>query len=242
MVLVIGGLVAFGVMASASIVNARLLAVDRLTVDGNHQLSDGEVDAVIGGVLGESLLLVDLQQLQRRLLDSPWVASVTVRRVLPSTIAVRVVERDPIAIARLGNRLYLVDGTGIIIDEYGPQYGDFELPIVDGMAEPDSGGGSAIDPGRAQLVARFLAALGVRPELRRSVSQVDVSREGNVAILIGDDPTLLFLGDEQFVERIRTYLEIRPTLIERMDDIDFVDLRFGQSLVAKPRNARAQRQ
>ena len=237
-----GALVTLVVMGSSRVVDARLLAVDRVIVQGNQRLSVGEIEALVSDVRGQSLLTVDLHLFQTRLLDSPWVQSVTVRRILPSTVDVRIVERDPVAIARLGQQLYLVDGTGVIIDEYGPQYSDFDLPIVDGMAAPASEGGRAIDPARAQLAARFLASMAGRPELRRSVSQVDVSREGNVTVLLGDDPTLLYLGDEQFVERLRTYLEIRPTLDERMADVDYVDLRFGQRVVVKDRKDRTHRQ
>jgi cell division septal protein FtsQ len=237
-----GVLVTLAVLGSSRVVDARLLAVDRVIVQGNQRLSVGEIEALISGVRGQSLLTVDLHVFQARLLDSPWVQSVTVRRILPSTVDVRIVERDPVAIARLGQQLYLVDGTGVIIDDYGPQYSDFDLPIVDGMAAPASDGGRAIDPARAQLAARFLASMAGRPELRRSVSQVDVSREGNVTVLLGGDPALLYLGDEQFVERLRTYLEIRPTLEERMADVDYVDLRFGQRVVVKDRTDRTHRQ
>jgi len=237
-----GALVALGVIGSSRIADARLLAVDRVIVQGNHRLSVGDIEALIGDVRGESLLLVDLHRFQTRLLDSPWVQSVTLRRILPSTVDVRIVERDPVAIARLGQQLYLVDGTGVIIDEYGPQYGDLDLPIVDGMAAPASESGRVIDPERAQLAARFLSALTGRPELRRAVSQVDVSREGNVVVLLGDDPAQLYLGDQQFVERLRTYLEIRPTLDERMDEVDYVDLRFGQRVIAKERKDRTHQQ
>ena len=236
-----GALVTLAVMGSSRVVDARLLAVDRVIVQGNQRLSVGEIEALVSDVRGQSLLTVDLHLFQTRLLGSPWVQSVTVRRILPSTVDVRIVERDPVAIARLGQQLYLVDGTGVIMGEYGPQYSDFDLPIVDGMAAPASEGGG-IDPARAQLAARFLASMAGRPELRRSVSQVDVSREGNVTVLLGGDPALLYLGDEQFVERLRTYLEIRPTLEERMADVDYVDLRFGQRVVVKDRTDRAHRQ
>lgn len=237
-----GALVALAVLGSSRVVDARLLAVDRVIVQGNQRLSVGEIEALVSDVRGQSLLTVDLHVLQMRLLDSPWVQSVTLRRILPSTVDVRIVERDPVAIARLGQQLYLVDETGVIIGEYGPQYSDFDLPIVDGMAAPASDGGPGIDPARAQLAARFLASMAGRPELRRSVSQVDVSREGNVTVLLGGDPALLYLGDEQFVERLRTYLEIRPTLEERMADVDYVDLRFGQRVVVKDRSDRTHRQ
>lgn len=244
LVLAGGALVTLAVLGSSRVVDARLLAVDRVIVQGNQRLSVGEIEALVSDVRGQSLLTVDLHVFQTRLLGSPWVQSVTVRRILPSTVDVRIVERDPVAIARLGQQLYLVDGTGVIIGEYGPQYSDFDLPIVDGMAAPAPGGdgGLAIDPARAQLAARFLASMAGRPELRRSVSQVDVSREGNVTVLLGGDPALLYLGDEQFVERLRTYLEIRPTLEERMADVDYVDLRFGQRVVVKDRSDRTHRQ
>ena len=30
--------------------------------------------------------------------------------------------------------MYLVDERGVIIDQYGPQYADLDLPIVDGLS------------------------------------------------------------------------------------------------------------
>ena len=228
-----GALVAVVVLASTRVVDAGILAVDRVVVRGQVRLSPNAVKTLEDSVMGQSLLRVDLKQFQELLLASRWVASVTVRRSFPSTIDVRIVERDPVAIARLGERLYLVDGGGVIIDDYGPDYADFDLPIVDGMASPAADGGSSIDPARAQLVARFLGALATRPELKRSISQINVSREANVVVLLNDDTALLYLGDDQFVERLRTYLEIRPTLNERRDDVESVDLRFGQRVVVK---------
>lgn len=238
----LAALVVVGAMASTSVVNARLLAVDDVDVQGNRRLSIGEINQLIAGVRGQSLLLVDLQQFRARLLESRWVASVTIRRILPSTIAVRIVERDPVAVARLGQQLYLVDDSGVIIDAYGPQYSDFDLPIVDGMGSTTDGKQPGIDPARAQLASRFLSALAIRPELRQSVSQVDVSRADNVAVLLNDDPTLLYLGNDQFMERLRTYLEIRSTLAERLHDVDWLDLRFGPRVIAKERKDRTQRQ
>lgn len=234
-VVVIGVLGGIGAVASARVVGASFLAVTDVTIRGNQRLSLGEIEALIGDVRGESLLLVDLERFRAKLLDSPWVADVTLRRVFPATVDVRIVERDPVAVARLGQVLYLVDGTGMIIGEYGPQYKDFDLPIVDGLAAPRTVDGPPIDPGRAALTARFLAALAPRPDLIRALSQVDVTRESNVIVLLGDDPTYLHLGDEQFLERIQMYLELTPALAEREKPVDYVDLRFGNRVFLKDR-------
>lgn len=234
-VLVVGVLGGLGAVMTSSVVSASFLAVSNVTVRGNQRLSLGEIDALIGDVRGESLLLVDLDRFRAKLLDSPWVADVTVRRVLPATVDVRIVEREPIAVARLGQQLYLIDGTGVIIGEYGPQYKDFDLPIVDGLAAPPSADGPVIDAGRAALTARFLQALAPRPDLIRALSQVDVKFDSNVIVLLGDDPTYLHLGDEQFLERIQTYLELTPALAEREKPVDYVDLRFGNRVFLKDR-------
>ena len=52
-------------------------------------------------------------------------------------------------------QLYLVDASGDVIDEFGPQYAEFDLPIVDG------------------LVARAEAAAS-----RRSIRRAPSSRRG----------------------------------------------------------------
>ncbi len=233
-VVVLAGLVGIGVMTTSQVVGAGVLAVDTLDVRGYQRLTAGEVEALVGHVRGENLLLVDLDRFRADLLDSRWVADVTVRRVFPSTIAARVVERHPIAVARLGAQLYLVDDAGVIIDEFGPQYRDLDLPIVDGMAAPASAD-RPIDPGRAQLVARFMESLAGRPDVMRALSQVNVATAGNVIVLLGDDPTFLHLGDERFLERLQTYLELTPALVERGRTVDYVDLRFGNRVFLKDR-------
>lgn len=234
-VLVVGVLGGIGAVASSRVVGASFLAVTDVTVRGNQRLTLGEIEALVGDVRGESLLLVDLERFRAKLLDSTWVADVTVRRVFPATVDVRIVERDPVAVARIGQQLYLVDGTGVIMDDYGPQYKDFDLPIVDGLAAPRTVDGPPIDPGRAALTARFLDALAPRPDLIRALSQVDVANESNVIVLLGDDPTYLYLGDELFLERIQTYLELTPALAERDKPVDYVDLRFGNRVFLKDR-------
>lgn len=214
---------------------AQVLTVRRVLIHGHTQLTVAEVEALVGGVRGTSLLAVDLTATRGRLLESPWVADVRLRRVLPDTLDLYVLEREPVAIARLGQTLYLIDDTGVIMDEFGPAYRDFDLPIVDGLAAPRTEDGPPVDAVRAQLTGRFLRTLVGYPDLRRALSQVDVSTPGNVKVLLGDDPTWLYLGDENFVERMRTYFELVPTLDERGRVADYVDLRFGSRVFVRDR-------
>ncbi len=213
---------------------AHLLQVNRIVVHGNERLSRGEVLAVLSGLRGESLLWTDLDSWRRRLLASPWVRDAALRRSLPSTVEVVVSERQPIGIARInGGDLYLVDERGVIIDQYGPQYADFDLPIIDGLSAVNQDG-SLTDERRAELAARLTAALKPKPQVARRVSQIDVTDLHNVSVILSGDAAVIQLGEDQFLPRLQAYLELAQALRERVADIDYVDLRFDDRIYVKP--------
>jgi cell division septal protein FtsQ len=187
--------------------------------------------------IGSSILGVDLDAFRQRLVESPWVADVALRRVLPSTVEVFVSERQPVGLCRMGQDLYLVDETGTVIDQFGPQYSEFDLPIIDGLVPPSPRGAKAkasIDPGRAELASRVIASLARSRAIGNRLSQVDVSDAHDAVVLLDGDSALLHLGDDKFLERVESYLELSPALRERVTEIDYVDLRFDPRVYVRP--------
>lgn len=233
---VVLGLAAYGGWrATALLLGAPALQVSRISVRGNERLSQGEVVALVEGLRGENILTVDLDDWQSRLLASPWVEEAQLRRVLPSRIDVTVRERRPIGVARLSGSLYLVDGSGVVIDEFGPNYADFDLPVIDGLAAVPGDGTSAVDEPRARLAARLIEALDSRPDIAGRVSQIDVADVHDAVVILEGDTVMLRLGEDDFVERIQEYLDLAPALRERVEEIDYVDLRFDERLYVRPK-------
>jgi len=220
------------------VVAASTLQVQKIAVRGNVRVSAGEVQALVDGLRGTSILTADLGTYRERLLQSPWVANAALRRVLPSTIEVYVSERRPIGLCRLGSQLYLLDRTGTLIDEFGPQYSEFDLPIIDGVVRTHASSEPAIDERRTALAASVIDALTPHASLASRVSQIDVSDPLNAVVLLDGDPALLHLGAERFAERLQSYLELAPALRERVAEMDYVDLRFDRRLYVKPASAR----
>jgi cell division protein FtsQ len=212
---------------------ARVLEVDRILVRGNERLSKGEVLAVLSGLRGQNLVWTDLDVWRRRLLASPWVRDAALRRSLPSTVDVVISERQPMGIGRVKGDLYLVDERGVIIDQYGPHYADLDLPIVDGLAAAP-GDGSMTDEPRAELAARVIAAVKGQPAIARRLSQIDVTDLHNASVILNEDPAVIQLGEDQFLARLQSYLELAPTLHERIAQIDSVDLRFDERIYVRP--------
>jgi cell division protein FtsQ len=231
----VGLALSYGVYRASNLAAAaHVLRVDRIVVRGNLRLSKGEVLAVLNGLRGESLVWTDLDRWRRRLMASPWVRDAALRRSLPSTVEVVVSERQPIGIGRINGDTYLVDERGAVIDQYGPQYAELDLPIVDGLsASPDSSG-SMIDEARADLAARVIGAMKTQPKIARRLSQVDVSDRHNASVILSGDRAVIQLGEERFLARLQAYLELAPALRERVADIDYVDLRFDDRIYVRP--------
>ena len=213
------------------------LTVTRITVQGNQRMSRGEVLGLLDGLSGTSIVLTDLESWRQKLLTSPWVANASIRRMFPGTLAIVIEERQPIGVGRLKGTLFLIDQTGAVIDEFGPNYADLDLPIVDGLAAM-SGDDESVDDARAALAGRLMSELAQQPGLAGQVSQIDVTDVRNAVVILKGDTALLRVGDESFSERLQSYLDLMPALRERMPDIDYVDLRFGPRVYVRPQSTR----
>jgi cell division protein FtsQ len=220
-----------GRRAVTAVAALEIFHVNHISVRGNQRLSNGEVLSLVDGLRGQSVLALDLEEWRHTLMNSPWVADASLRRTLPSTVDIAILERTPLGIGRINGALYLVDDRGMVIDEYGPNYADLDLPIIDGLSAAP--GEENTDVYRALLARRLLDALRVQ-NLAARISQIDVSDSRNAVVLLDGDPTLIRLGNERFVERLQSYFELAPALRERVPVIDYVDLRFDERVYVRP--------
>lgn len=229
---------AVGIVTYDAVARNGALKVNDIRVSGLRRLAPSDIETLISGVRRASIFTVRLDDVRARLLESPWIEDASVRRVLPQAIELTVVERAPIGVARFPSGLFLIDGSGAIVDRFGPTYADLNLPIVDGfevMPRP----GIRVEPSRAHLAAKLLRSLGEHPDLLRRLSQVDVSDDRNAVAMLEGDPALLHLGHERFAQRLQAYLDMAPALRERVQAIDYIDLRFEQRVYLRPVMAKA---
>jgi cell division protein FtsQ len=221
----------------ALVAQAKVLRIDQIVVSGNGRVSRAEVLSALHGMEGENIVLTDLNEWRARLLASAWIRDASFRRSLPSTIEVTVAEREPIGVGRVKGQLYVVDERGAVIDEYGPKYGDLDLPIIDGLAAP-AGVASETDDPHGALAARLLLSLRTKPAIAHRVSQIDVSDAHNAAVIVTGDSALIYLGEDRFIQRLESYLGLATALRERVSDIDYVDLRFDDRIYVRPLDSR----
>ncbi|MBF0215280.1 MAG: FtsQ-type POTRA domain-containing protein, partial [Magnetococcales bacterium] len=78
---------------------------------------------------GTNLLNIDPEIIRTRLLSLPWIHSVRVKRLFPSTLTITLAEKSAVGLARQGDRV-------MVLDEYGTPIKPYEktdpllLPVV----------------------------------------------------------------------------------------------------------------
>jgi cell division protein FtsQ len=231
----------------ALVTEAPGLRIRQIAVGGHRQLSAADVVAGAGALRGQNIVRADLDAARRRLLGSPWIAEATLRRQLPSTIEIQIVERRPVALARLARGgLQLVAADGTVLGPAAAITAGLDLPIADGLV-PVPGRAAAgaafgipaqVEPNRAALVGRLVDELRREDGLLPLLSQVDVSDAEDAVVLLGDDPARVHLGDRDFARRVRAYRDLAPTLLQHVDAIDTADVRYDGRVFVRPARGR----
>jgi cell division septal protein FtsQ len=60
----------------------------------------------------------------------------------------------------------------------------------------------------------------------------------DAVVMLQDDSALLHLGEDKFLERLQSYVDLAPALREQVREIDYVDLRFGDRVYVRPAGKR----
>lgn len=197
------------------------LAVHRVLVEGNVQLSDGEILELLEFSERANILMLDLEEVRAKLLRSAWVAEVEIERVLPATLKLVIRERQPVAVAVL-DELYLLASDGTMLDQLSPRYDIEKLVLARGLRDRDG-----LVPERAALAGRLSAELFRYQRLAGLVSELDVS-EGRDSVLLrlrAPAVTALVHGDSM-IERLTEVVPLLVGIQKQYAELDVVDLRF----------------
>jgi cell division protein FtsQ len=204
-----------------------------LVVEGIHYASTSQIRHVFAEDFGKSLYLVPIQKRRRELLAIDWVENATISKVWPDTLRVHVDERVPVAFVRLGagrkdgaTRLALIDKDGYILR---PRIAaQFTLPVIAGIRESEN----IID--RRARVHRVLGMLRDIGSLAAQISEVNVADPNNLiaAEHINGLVLNLMLGDDNYSERLQSFLNNYPAIKEKRPDARTLDLRVDGVITA----------
>jgi cell division septal protein FtsQ len=208
-------------------------AVNRVVLDGVPEARRAETEELTDAWIGRPLLFLDLEQPLAELSKRSWVAAASARRIVPDTIAVRVVARPPVALvarADKGGELWTIDRGGSFT---GPYTGRALSRSDDFVVLSGATDAAALTRGAA-----FLEAIRAEdPALLARVSDVALVPEGFAVTDRHARARLLFGPDAAEPGKAaplwRAFLALRPELDRHALPATEADLRFAGRIVLK---------
>jgi cell division septal protein FtsQ len=188
------------------------------------------VVAALGLAAGTPVLAVDAPELVRRIESHPWVAHARVTLLRPGRILVALEERQPVAVALLGNppTRFWLDAEGVPFAPVGSDDAAGRITV----AGPEDARPGAGDPRFAEGVAlaRAVASLGIT-----GVREVRVGRAAPerlpALVLASGAQVLVGAGDPAArLERLAALLAAGLPEVAAAREID---LRFGDRMVLR---------
>jgi cell division protein FtsQ len=226
-----------------------LIRSDQVQISATHYVTAKSVRELFLADRNHSVLRIPLDERRRQIEALPWVEQAVVRRALPNTVQVEIIERTPIAFLRDGNQMELIDVHGVILPR--PLKGDFHFPVITGM---DSQMPIEDREQRMKLFASFaLAAEQARGGSMEKVSEVDLTEAKDLRATISglqggsalngapedqwsasDAPILVHFGDSDFENKFFTVLNDFGEWRAKAGRVESVDLRFSGEAVVNP--------
>jgi cell division protein FtsQ len=210
----------------------RIESSDSIEVTGIENVTKAQIMEVMGADIGRNTFFVPLTQQKAQLEQIPWVESASVMRFVPNRLKVEIHERTPVAFARVGPRIFLIDAVGTLMEL--PQKHKYSFPVILGMnpGEPLS---TRIPRMREynELVQQ-LDAGGAR--YSQDLSEVDLSDLENLKVRVNDPQgdVLVELGASDFLKRYRTYISHVQEWRQQFQKVESVNLRYDNQVIVNP--------
>jgi cell division protein FtsQ len=212
----------------------RIESSDDIEITGLSNVTRPQIIEIVGGDIGRNVFYVPLAQRKKQLEQIPWVESASVMRFVPNRLKIEIHERTPVAFARIGSRIFLLDGSGVLMDLPVTSKKKFSFPVVLGMnlGEPQS-----TRAARMKIYDQLIAELdSTGAHYSHGISEVDLSDPDDVKIMADDSagPVLIHLGASDFLERFKIYLTHVQEWRRQFVRLDSVDLRYEHQIVVNP--------
>ena len=195
---------------------------------------------------GANLIALDLASVKRNLELQPLIDSVSVERVLPRTLKIRVTERDPIAQVNVPRAdgangiavsVFLIDAAGVVMKPLDPRLStvslaqiNSQLPVIAGVNVFQLQLGHRVELPQVQAALQLILAFDKSPmaglvDLRR----VDISAPGVVVATTGQGSVITF-GSENLDQQLRRWRQIYDLGVRQQRAIASVDLAVANNV------------
>ena len=236
----------------------RSFAIRQVDVQTDGVISPDQLRRWSGARTGQNLLALDLARVKRDLEMVPMIESVSVERILPGTLRLRVREREPLAqvevpVPRAGGgldlKVYQIDDNGYVMLPLDPRQravpaasADDQLPLILGINASDLQPGRKLESTQVQAALKWIDAFGSSPMANLvELKKIDVLSPEVLVVTTGEGSEVTF-GLENFDRQLVRWQKIQEESTRLNKTIatlnlavaDNTPLRFSDAVATPP--------
>ncbi|HET7440119.1 MAG TPA: FtsQ-type POTRA domain-containing protein [Terriglobales bacterium] len=210
----------------------RVESSDNIEIAGARNVTHAQIMEVMGGDIGRNIFFIPLAQRKAQLEQIPWVESASIMRFVPNRLKVEIHERTPVAFARVGPRIWLVDSVGTLMELPATAKKKFSFPVILGMS---SGESASTRLARMKIYNELVHELDAgSARYSQDLSEVDLSDPEDVKVSVANPEVLVHLGSSNYLERYRIFIAHLREWTQQFDKLQSVDLRYERQIVVNP--------
>lgn len=220
---------AMAVVCAAYLISLPLrssFVVHRVVFTGNEHLSDEELRNLAGLRPGENLLTLSGSRIFARMMKSPWLRSVSIRKELPDVLHILIKEAEPFALLDMKGHLFIVDDSGRMLEELR----DSQMPFLPIISADPFGKKEAF----SEAISLVRAVKGTGLLSRKDHVEIIAQKPKEMTMNI--DGIVVKVGSGEYEEKLGRLMELEEEIKKRQIPVDYIDLRFSNRVIVKPVN------
>jgi cell division protein FtsQ len=210
----------------------RIESSDNIEITGMQNVTRAQIMEVMGADIGRNIFFVPLAQQKAQLEQVPWVESASVMRFVPNRLKVEIHERTPVAFARVGPRIALIDAGGTLMEL--PRNHKYSFPVILGMNAGEPLSTRAPRMKAYNQLVHDLDAGGAH--YSQDLSEVDLTDLDDLKVRVNDaaGDVLVELGSSDFLKRYRIYVSHVQAWRQQFQKLESVNLRYDNQVIVNP--------
>lgn len=206
--------------------NYALFKLSDIVFSGNKHLAETELKTLTGLKVDENILRLSVKKVSGRLMESPWIKAVSVRKDFPDRVLVNIHEASPFAILDINRQAFLIDDKGKRLEEMKNNPVPF-LPIIYSEEQNKDNFREAL------ALAKVIKDRNIATE--RGRVEIIAKGKGPEDISVIVDGMLIKIGQGSYEQKLSRLFSLEEE-VKKMPAVDYIDLRFANRVIVKPIN------
>lgn len=200
--------------------------VNDIVFYGNKHLGEAELKTLADIGAGENILRLSAKKTSGRLLESPWIKAVSVRKDFQGRVLINIHEASPFAILDIKGKAFLIDDKGNRLEEMKNNPVPF-LPIIYSEERDNDNFAEAL------ALAKVIKDRNLATE--RGRVEIIANSKGPEDIAVVVDGVLIKVGQGGYEQKLSRLFSLEEE-VKKMPAVDYIDLRFANRVIVKPIN------